>query len=147
MGVEKFRFFTHKSNIFNKTSIFHFSKMAIFRGMTTKIEFGENWLYAYVLYYGKGVKITIHNFPQHFFIKIGHIGHFIEKINFSYLWENGHFLNRKWSLERSEMGWWGNIHKLKVPPRHSPQTHKYHFSISALRNFGLFSLKDFGQNP
>ena len=81
-NAQKFRFFTHKPNIFNKTSISDFSKMAIFRGMTTKIEFGENWLYAYVLYYGFGLKISIHNFPQHFFIKIGHIGHFIEKLKF-----------------------------------------------------------------
>ena len=76
-------------------------------------------------------------------MKIGHIGRFIEKSKFCIFWKKGLFLKRKLGLEESEMVWWGNIHKLKVPPRHSLQTHKSHFSISALSNFGLFSLKDF----
>ena len=141
---------THKSNIFTKTLFFEFSKMAIFRPLTSKIEFGENWPYGYDLYYGFGSKKVIHDFPQLFFINIGHIGRFIEISKKSFFRKKTPFFNRKLGLEESDMVWWGNIHKLKVPPRHSLQTHKSHFSISALSNFGLFSLKDFGrvgQNP
>ena len=40
-----------------------FSKKAIFRGVTAKIEFGENWLYRYRLYYGFRLKNVFHDFP------------------------------------------------------------------------------------
>ena len=66
LGNQKFRILTHKSNIFTKTSIAGSSKMAIFRGMMSKIEFGENWLYGYDLYYGFGSKMVVDDFPKFF---------------------------------------------------------------------------------
>ena len=63
LGTQKFRILTRKSNIFTKTLFSEFSKMAIFRPLTSKIEFGENWLYGYDLYYGFGLKKVIHDFP------------------------------------------------------------------------------------
>ena len=78
-GAQKFRILTHKWNIFIKTWISNFSKMAIFGGVMSKIEFGQNWRYGYVLYYGLGSKMVIPTFPQHFFINIGRIGRFIKK--------------------------------------------------------------------
>ena len=63
MGTQKFLILTHKPNISTKTLISDFSKMAIFRGMMSKIEFGENWLYGYDLYCGLRLKKVIHDFP------------------------------------------------------------------------------------
>merc|ERR1711974_188605 len=62
LGTQKFRILTHKPNIFTKTSFFDFSKMAIFGGVMSKIEFGENWLYGYDLYYKFGLFWVIHDF-------------------------------------------------------------------------------------
>ena len=37
--------------------------MAVFGGVMSKIDFGENWRDRYGLYYGKGVKMGKHDFP------------------------------------------------------------------------------------
>ena len=63
LGTQKFRILTHKPNIFTKTSFSDFSKMAIFGGVMSKIEFGQNLLYGYDLYYKFGSKKVIHDFP------------------------------------------------------------------------------------
>ena len=46
-------------NLFSAKSI----KKAIFGGVTSKIEFGKNWLYGYGLYYGLGLKKVVDDFP------------------------------------------------------------------------------------
>ena len=79
--------------------------MAIFGGVMSKIEFGQNWLYGYDLYYKFGSKKVIHDFPLTFFIKIGHIGRFIEisKKNTFFPKKNAFFLIEKLGLEESDM--------------------------------------------
>ena len=37
--------------------------MAVFGGVMSKIEFGENWRDRYGLYYGFGLKQGVHDFP------------------------------------------------------------------------------------
>ena len=63
LGTQKFRILTHKRDIFTKTSNIDFSKMAVFGGVMSKIEFGENWRDRYGLYYGFGSKQGKHDFP------------------------------------------------------------------------------------
>ena len=83
LGTQKFRFLTHKWDIFTKMYIFEFSKMVIFGGVMSKIEFLKNWCYRYDLYYGFGSNDPIHDFPQLFYIKVGRFGRIIKKIIFS----------------------------------------------------------------
>ena len=77
--------------------------MAIFGGVMSKIEFGQNWRYGYVLYYGFGSKQVIPNFPQHFFINIGRIGRFIQKSKKSFFQKNRDFFGRKSALKGPEL--------------------------------------------
>ena len=56
--------FKPANEIFSKKGkMSFFSKNVFFGGMTSKIEFEQNWPYRYVLYYGFGSKHSIHNFP------------------------------------------------------------------------------------
>ena len=77
--------------------------MAVFGGVVSKIEFGENWRDRYGLYYGFGSKQGIHDFPQLFFIKIGHIGRFIEISKKSFFEQKRCFFYRKSRLEASKL--------------------------------------------
>ena len=52
-----------QTEYFQKKVKSRFFKNAFFGGMTSKIEFEQNWCYGYVLYYGFGSKHSIHNFP------------------------------------------------------------------------------------
>ena len=52
-----------QTEYFQKKVKSRFFKNAFFGGMTSKIEFEENWCYGYVLYYRELVKQSIHNFP------------------------------------------------------------------------------------
>ena len=78
-GTSEISIFDPQINILTKMYIFDFSKMAIFRGMTAKIEFWRNWHDIYEQYVGFGLKIPFLNFSCHLIIKIGHIGRIIEK--------------------------------------------------------------------
>ena len=55
-GYREISDFDPQTKYFHENVKIDFSKKAIFRGVTAKIEFGENWLYRYRLYYGSGVK-------------------------------------------------------------------------------------------
>ena len=103
LGTQKFRILTHKLNIFIKTWISNFLKMSIFGGVMSKIEFGQNWRYGYVLYYGFGSKLVIPNFPQHFLIIIGRIGRFIKKSKKSFFQKKRDFFGRKSAWKGSEL--------------------------------------------
>ena len=68
--TRKFRGYREISDFDPQTKYFHenvkkndFSKMAVFGGVMSKIEFGENWRDRYGLYYGFGSKQGIHDFP------------------------------------------------------------------------------------
>ena len=76
--------------------VYDISKMTIFRGVTSKIEFGENWLYGYGLYYGFGSKQVTHDFPPLLKINIGHTDRFIKNATTKIIFRKKcYFLNRK----------------------------------------------------
>lgn len=72
-----------------------------FLGMTSKIEFEQNWSYGYVLYryYGFHRFLIIQNFPWLLFINIGRSGRFIKKLKNHFFNKNHIFLDRKCALE------------------------------------------------
>ena len=55
--------FNQQTEYFHKKINSQLSKSAVFGSVMSKIEFDQNWLYGYVLYYGFGSKEVKGNFP------------------------------------------------------------------------------------
>ena len=91
LGTKKFRFFTHKRNIFAKMSIFDFSKKAIFGGVMSKNRFLGKWWYRYGLYYGFGSETLYTTFPNIVSWKSAILADLSKKWNLSYF-------GKKWSF-------------------------------------------------
>ena len=106
--------------------------MAIFEGVMSKIEFGQNWRYGYVLYYEFGSKMVIPNFPQHFLIIIGRIGRFIKKAKIHFLKKNAIFLVEN-LLEKGQNWFNSKTTIVPSPHEHSLQTYNNGFFISQHR--------------